>query len=182
MPQGVVVLVVGPSGAGKDTLIALVKQQFVHDQGVCFPRRVVTRPADGSEDNIAVTLDDYAESLDKGDYVLSWYAHGHHYAIPDTIQDDLMAGRIVVLSVSRTIIAKARRIFAHVSVVYVTAPVQVREERLTKRRREADIRERISRKVDGDDREGADCLIENTQAPEIGAGLFADFLRKLKAR
>ncbi len=48
---GRLVLVVGPSGAGKDTLIGLAQAACAEDGTIVFPRRVVTREASASEDN-----------------------------------------------------------------------------------------------------------------------------------
>ena len=48
---GRIVLVVGPSGAGKDTLINLARAHFSDTDTVVFPRRLVTRetnPSGGS--------------------------------------------------------------------------------------------------------------------------------------
>ena len=53
---GRLVLVVGPSGAGKDTLIAAVRQRLAGDEGFLFPRRIVTRPASAAEDNVEAAL------------------------------------------------------------------------------------------------------------------------------
>lgn len=49
---GRLVLVVGPSGAGKDTLLGLAKTALAEDHDVVFPRRIVTREASAAEDNV----------------------------------------------------------------------------------------------------------------------------------
>ena len=57
--HGVFVAVVGPSGAGKDTVIAYARDRFADDASVEFVRRVITRPSDAaSEDHD--TLEDAA--------------------------------------------------------------------------------------------------------------------------
>ena len=48
---GRLILVVGPSGAGKDTLLGLAKAACAEDSGIVYPRRVITREASSSEDN-----------------------------------------------------------------------------------------------------------------------------------
>jgi len=133
---GVLLLVVGPSGAGKDTLLAGARAAL-EGRGFVFPRRMITRRADaGGEDHIAATADDMARRAARGEFALTWSAHGYSYGIPEAMSDDLAAGRHVVVNVSRSMIDVARHNFAHVGVVLVSAPQGRLRERLGARGRE----------------------------------------------
>jgi ribose 1,5-bisphosphokinase len=149
--SGRLVLVVGPSGAGKDTLIALVREACRGDAHIVFPRRVVTRESSPSEDNVMLTLDAFKQAAARDGYVIHWEAHGHCYGIPRTIDDDLRAGRSVVVNVSRAVVPALRATYAHVVVVAVTAPAEVLARRLAGRGRPSDgnLGERLHRSVDG---------------------------------
>jgi ribose 1,5-bisphosphokinase len=144
------ILVVGPSGAGKDTLIRLAQSACVHDGNIVFPRRVVTREATAFEGNQWVSPDQFWQARGEGKFAVHWEAHGHCYALPCTINDDIRANRTVVANVSRTMIDAMRRAYANAVVVLITAPVQILAERLESRRRSSDGRlaERLVRKVD----------------------------------
>lgn len=147
---GRLVLVVGPSGAGKDTLLRLAQAACVEDQDIVFPRRVVTRESSAAEDNIAMSFDEFRRALDHGDFAVHWEAHGHSYALPLEINDDIRAGRAVVVNVSRTVIAALRQAYANVVVVAITAPPEVLAQRLAARARVSDgsIADRLARSVD----------------------------------
>jgi ribose 1,5-bisphosphokinase len=147
---GRLVLVVGPSGAGKDTLIGLAKTALVDDSEVVFPRRVVTRQASLSEDNDYMVLEDFRRAVGRGDFAVRWEAHGHCYGLPRSIVDDICAGRAVVVNVSRTVVEAMRRAYADVVVISITAPPDVLAERLAARTRSSDgrIADRLGRVVD----------------------------------
>ena len=146
---GRLVLVVGPSGAGKDTLIARARAMCRDDQ-VVFPRRVITRPASAAENNDTLTDEAFDAALAGGAFALSWNAHGLKYGIPRSIESDIGAGRTVVCNVSRTVVAAARARYAHMTAVLITAPPAVLAARLAKRGRASDgaIENRIRRTVD----------------------------------
>ena len=147
---GRLVLVVGPSGAGKDTLLGLAQAACIEDSEIVFPRRVVTRESSAAEDNVAVSPDKFREALAHGDFAVHWEAHGHSYALPLEINDDIRAGRTVVANVSRMVVGALRGAYARVVVVAITAPPEVLAERLAARARRSDgnIGERLSRSVD----------------------------------
>lgn len=147
---GRLVLVVGPSGAGKDTLMRLAQAGCADDHDIVFPRRVVTRESSEAEDNVAMSPDEFGRALEHGDFAVHWDAHGHSYALPLEINDDIRAGRTVVVNVSRTVVAALRRAYANVTVVAITAPPDVLAQRLAARARrsDGDIVERLTRSVD----------------------------------
>jgi ribose 1,5-bisphosphokinase len=148
---GRLVLVVGPSGAGKDTLIALAREACRGDAHIVFPRRVVTRESSPAEDNAMLSFDAFKQAAARGDFAVHWEAHGHCYGIPRTIDDDLRAGRSVVANVSRAVVPALRAAYAHVVVVGVTAPEEVLAQRLAGRARSSDgnLGERLHRSADG---------------------------------
>jgi len=147
---GRLVLVVGPSGAGKDTLINLARAECTGDPDIVFPRRVVTRSASAFEDNEEMSAAAFRQALDDGRFALHWEAHGHCYALPCAIDDDIGAGRAVVVNVSRGVIDALRRRYANVIVVAITAPPETLAARLAARGRssDADLGERLYRAVD----------------------------------
>ena len=165
---GRLVLVVGPSGAGKDTLIALAKAACADDRNIVFPRRVITREASASEDNEEVSVGTFKEALARDEYAVHWEAHGHCYALPRAIDDDISAGHIVVANVSRTVVAAMRRVYGSVLVVSITAPPNVLAERLAMRGRGSDgtIEHRLQRTVD---EAAPDVTIVNTGSAEYHA-------------
>ncbi|QQO19439.1 phosphonate metabolism protein/1,5-bisphosphokinase (PRPP-forming) PhnN [Bradyrhizobium diazoefficiens] len=164
---GRLVLMVGPSGAGKDTLLRLAQAACADDRDIVFPRRIVTRESSADEDNIAVTSDEFRRAREQGDFAVHWDAHGHSYALPLDIHDDIRAGRTVVANVSRTVIGALRQAYANVVVVAVTAPLDVLAARLAARARHSDgnIVERLTRSVD-DVSAHADVTILNAGSPE----------------
>lgn len=133
---GRLVLIVGPSGAGKDTLLAEVRRRLADRADIHFATRVVTRPADATEACIAATPEAFASLRAARELALTWEAHGIAYGIPADIDVVLRSGGTVVASVSRTVVAEARRRYARTCVALIDASPQVRRARLLARGRE----------------------------------------------
>ena len=145
---GVLIPVVGPSGAGKDALIALARRAYAGNRWVVFAQRVVTRDADPeAEAHSTASEREFATLEAAGAFAVSWRAHGHAYGIPAAIDEDLGSGRVVVVNVSRDVVAPLRRRYQRVHVVHVTAGPEVLAARLRLRGREseAEIMRRVSR-------------------------------------
>ena len=136
------VLVVGPSGAGKDTLLDGARAALPNAR---FVRRFITRPAEaGGEDHEPVSEVEFAQRA----FALRWRAHGLCYGIPADIAGDLARGGVVIVNVSRAVVAEAASRFpAHV--IEVTAPPELLAARLSARGREtaADVTSRLARSV-----------------------------------
>jgi ribose 1,5-bisphosphokinase len=164
---GRLILVVGPSGAGKDTLLGLAKAACADDPNIVFPRRVITREASASEDNKEVSAGTFQEALARNEYAMHWEAHGHCYGLSRAIDDDIRAGRTVVANVSRTVIGAMRAAYADVVVVSVTAPPNVLANRIALRARSSDgrLEQRLQRTVE-DASAAPDVTIVNTSSAE----------------
>lgn len=165
-------LVVGPSGVGKDTLIAYCRSRLSGNDGFVFARRAVTRPAgDSSEDHDAITEDVFQRRVADRDFAIHWRAHGLGYGVPASVEDDLALGRTVVVNVSRSIIDDARRRYRRVMVVSVTASREILAGRLQARGREAgdDVGRRLAR-ADTIEVSGPDVVQLDNSGPVEKAG------------
>ena len=180
---GRLVLVVGPSGAGKDTVIAGAKAACAADSTFVFPRRVVTRPASDAEDHDTLEDAEFKRAVGKRMFAFWWEAHGHKYAIPRAAENEIRAGRVVISNVSRGIVAQMREKYASVDAVLITAPTAILAVRLGRRTRETDgsVIDRIKRN-DAFDGFRPDHVIETTGAPEDAVRRLLDVIRGSTAR
>lgn len=178
------IAVVGPSGAGKDTLMGAARAHLAGDARFVFARRAITRPAEaGGEDHETLTPEDFAVRQAAGAFALSWQAHGLSYGIPRAIEDDLASGRVVVANLSRGVLVEAAQRYP-LLVVTITAPLPVLAARLAARGREqaADITARLAREMtlpaglavetvmnDGTREQGVDALLDVFNRAAAGA-------------
>ncbi len=133
-PLAPVIAVVGPSGVGKDSVMAALCARRADIETV---RRVITRPAEaGGETFTGVTPQQFRQMQAAGDFALDWQAHGLSYGIPVAIDDQRREAFGVLVNLSRAVLKQAQDRFGGLIVISLTAPRAVLAERLAARGRE----------------------------------------------
>lgn len=178
---GVMLLVVGPSGAGKDTLLDLARARFAHEPGVLFARRLVTRPPGAGEAHGTLSEGEFEAARAAGHFPLCWRAHGLAYALGPEVGEQIRGGGVVVANGSRATLIEAGRRFARLAIALITAPPEVRAARLAARGRESaeEILERLARQPDLP--MAPDLVIENVGPPVEGGARLAQFIAEALA-
>lgn len=170
--RGVLHLVVGASGAGKDTLMAEAAKAR---PDLLVAERVITRPSDaGGEVHRGVDEAEFDRLERAGAFALSWRAHGLGYGVPIAAVEALDIPRHALVNVSRSVVAEARRRYGPLRVLLVSATPEARAARLAGRGRESaeDVAERL-RRAAGPQPEGEDVrIVDNSGALEDGVARF----------
>ena len=144
MIPGQVIAVVGPSGVGKDSVMAGLSTALPALQIV---RRTITRPAElGGEDYNAVTLEAFAAMIENNAFCLHWTAHGLSYGIPMDVKNGAFKGQSFLVNLSRGILPTADQVFPNFAILRWTASPETLARRLQGRGRETpdDIRARLA--------------------------------------
>jgi ribose 1,5-bisphosphokinase len=181
-PLGTLVLVVGPSGVGKDTLIAGAKQALDADKQFVFVRRIVTRQAHAQvEDHDSLDPLTFLELEAADRFALSWEAHGLRYALPLSLETDIALGKVVVANVSRHMVAGAHAKYPNCSVILISAEISLRAERLTQRGREGrdQITARLARESAAVPAGIVPIVIDNSSSVARGVTAFVLALRRI---
>jgi len=146
--NGRLIYVVGPSGAGKDSVLDHARKLTPLEISTVFARRTITRPADaGGEQHVALSTAAFAMLRRQQAFAMSWQANGLLYGIGREILDWMHAGLNVVVNGSRQHLPVAASNFPDLVVVHVTAPPETLRQRLAARGREhaTDIESRMVR-------------------------------------
>lgn len=171
-----IVLLVGPSGVGKDTLIKGAKKELKED--INFVRRYITRKPDKSEKNYY--LDEHAFKILKNNHFFSstWNAHNNYYGIA---KNSIKKG-VNIISISRSKIKDFEKNYDEVYTINITVPKEELKNRLVSRNRESleEIEKRLNRSYDKID---AKNLIEYDNSSEIEKSIkkFTNLLKKIKS-
>jgi thymidine phosphorylase len=170
--KGVLFLIVGADGAGKNTLLDGARKSLNADRRFTFARRVITRPVEvGGEAHEAIDAAEFDKRVKTGRFFAHWRAHDYCYGLPAEIADTLDAGQNVLANVSRTAIDEIAGKYDDIRVIEVTAPLDIRAKRLANR---ADVARRLSRQPDSF-ATGIEVLtVETDTTPEESAARFVD--------
>ena len=127
------VFICGPSGVGKDSVIAWAGKALACQSAIVFARRLVTRNAQPSSDHDAVDEADFLSLHQSGGLCWFWQAHGFYYGISQHYASHVSAGGIVVINGSRSHV-DGLQASPNVKRVEITASPEKIAARLAKRR------------------------------------------------
>jgi len=135
-----IILIVGASGVGKDTLLKTIKTKTKAH----LVSRYITRKPDKSEDNFFVDKDSFLLLKQNGFFVSTWEAHGNHYGIA---KNQIISNEVSIISISRGAIEDFEKAFEDVVTINVTLSREALRRRLLSRNRETNeqITDRMNR-------------------------------------
>jgi len=142
------IYVMGPSGAGKDSVLGWLRKHFPKDMPMHWARRTITRPAEaGGEVHEAIDEQGFEKLRSQDAFALSWHANGLHYGIRRTELAGLQQGRWVLVNGSRGHLPHVLQSHPGLQIVHITADPATLVQRLTQRQRETpeQIQQRVAR-------------------------------------
>lgn len=127
---GVLLLVIGPRGAGKDTLLDGARRALAGDARFRFVRRAVDQPREKrTESHEPLEPAEFASRRAAGAFAFAWRTGGVNYGVPADIVLDLDQGRVAVVNLSRALVADAASRFP-VRVIEIAVPPDLLARRL----------------------------------------------------
>jgi ribose 1,5-bisphosphokinase len=135
--SGRLIYLIGPSGAGKDTVLRWLARHQPQPAQLRIARRTITRAADDpAETHEAVTPEEFVALLRAGAFALHWEANGLRYAIRREELLPLADGLSVVVNGSRAQLQQTRRLYPDLFAVHLSTPPELLRQRLLARGRE----------------------------------------------
>jgi len=180
---GPLILIVGNSGSGKDSIIKGAVEKYPTDlREIYLVKRYITRPPSETEDSISVTPQEFKDIANQNRFTLKWNIYGLDYGIPLEIDEWLAKGHPVLANVSRSIIDEAKQNYENLKVVFVKVPLAVSIKRLKERAREKGkyLEERIKRAKQMQDFSKADYIIDNSEKLEYAINQFLNYLIEIE--
>jgi len=176
---GMLILVVGNSGSGKDSIMRGVKEKYPSNlKELYLTQRYITRPYSDTENYIAIKPEDFKKLSLQGEFVLEWHIYGLDYGVPIEIDGWLEKGHPVLVNVSREIIKKARSMYQNILVVFIDVPFEITLKRVKERARESGARleERILRASQNQTIPDADFIVDNSGDLQDAINQFLNYL------
>ena len=177
--DGLLFLVIGNSGSGKDTLIRAVLDRYPSDRKqILTPKRYITREPSETESNISITPNEFRKLSLEGKFALEWHIYGLSYGVPLIIDEWLFSGHPVIINVSREIIQEARAKYNNVKVIFIDVPLEISIKRLKDRGRETgnQLTKRIERARTHQTYESADIIIDNSGMLESAVDTLLNYI------
>lgn len=145
------IYVVGPSGAGKDSVLYGLRLGWTGLPPAHWVRRTVTRAEQaGSEAHESVSEEGFLQLQQAQAFAMTWQANGLSYGVRHTELAPLASGHCVFVNGSRAYLPQVLVQWPQTTVVQISAPEDVLRRRLHARQRESmqSISDRLARHVD----------------------------------
>lgn len=168
-----IVLIVGASGVGKDTLLRSIQNKTQFN----FIKRYITREPDDNEQNYYIDSEAF-ERLKKDNFFIStWEAHSNKYGIA---KNQIIDG-VNIISISRSTIKDFEKYFENVVTVEITLSKDVLYERLKNRARENEeqIQKRLARTYENIEAKNI-IQFDNSASVELSTSNFITLLERIK--
>jgi ribose 1,5-bisphosphokinase len=178
--EGYLILVVGNSGSGKDTIIKEVILRN-HTLKLIAPKRYITRNPSVDEDNLFLTEEAYQKKSMQHEFAIEWEIYGLKYGVSIEIDDWLKKGYSVIINVSRNVVEQTKQRYSKCKVVFVEVPFEIILKRILKRGREekAALEARIERAKQNQKYPKADFVVDNSGKLENAVTQFIKYLNIL---
>jgi phosphonate metabolism protein PhnN/1,5-bisphosphokinase (PRPP-forming) len=178
---GILFLIVGNSGSGKDSIISGIIQNYPSNlPPIHAPKRYITRPPSKFEDNISITNEEFKKMEELGNFTLKWHIYELDYGISIDIENWLKKGHPVIINVSRTIVREAREKYDNIKVIFIEVPFEITYQRIKNRKRESErlLNERIERARKNQKFPEADFIVDNSGRLDDAVQHLLDYIIK----
>jgi len=151
--KGRLIYVIGPSGAGKDSVLGGLRAHWPATPTTHWARRTISRPLSAhGEQHEPVDEQTFDQLLERRAFALHWQANGLHYGLRHEELQPIQSGHWVFVNGSRGHLSELLGLWPQATVVHIGASPHVLKERLLARRRETPeaIVQRLRRAVHTD--------------------------------
>ena len=180
---GTLILMIGNSGSGKDSLIQWVLKAWPTGRMPPFvPTRLITRPpSPETEGFVSISEEQFQQMAEKGAFSLQWKSYDNYYGVGREIEDEIAKGHSVLVNVSRQIVEETRKQFPQVIVIFIRVPFQITETRIRSRGREegSALESRLERARENPEFASADYIIDNSGDLEKAGQQLLDILLEI---
>ena len=171
------IYVMGPSGAGKDSLLDWLKNRLPPQSPIHFARRTIDRPVQAlSEQHESVDSATFERLQQEKSFALHWLANGRQYGVRHGELEPLQQRQWLLVNGSRAYLPEALRLFDGLTVLHITASADILRARLLARQRETPeaVEARVQRAVAFSVPPTCHCVsvLNDTSLDEAGAVLM----------
>ena len=172
------IYVMGPSGAGKDSLLDWLKKKLPPQSPVHFAKRTIDRPLQAlGGQHESVDSATFERLQDEKSFVMHWLANGRQYGVRHAELEPLRQQHWLLVNGSRAYLPEALRQFDGMTVLHISASADILRARLLARQRETPevVEARVQRAVAFSVPPSCHCVrvLNDTNLDDAGAALMS---------